>query len=117
LADPKEMHPGILRQMVREHEVFVLLYRTSHRATFDAIQGLWRDLIAGRGDVMLFVVANGGDDDVVSSEREGQVLADKLGATFWPMSAKTGHGAGDEEVIAMAKKILLHRLRRGSRES
>jgi hypothetical protein len=66
---------------------------------------------------MLFVVANGGDDDVVSSEREGQVLADKLGATFWPMSAKTGHGAGDEEVIAMAKKILLHRLRRGSRES
>jgi GTPase SAR1 family protein len=109
LADPKEMHSGILRQMVREHEVFVLVYRTSNRATFEAVEGLWRDLIAERGDSMSFVVANGGDDDVVS-EREGQVLADKLGATLWPMSAKTGHGAGDEQLAAVAKKILLRRL-------
>jgi hypothetical protein len=52
LADPKEMNPGILQQMVREHEVFVLLYRTSDRTTFQAIEGLWRDLIAERGDSM-----------------------------------------------------------------
>jgi GTPase SAR1 family protein len=110
LADPKEMNPGILQQMVREHEVFVLLYRTSDRATFQAIEGLWRDLIAGRGDSMSFVVANGGDDDVVSG-REGQALADKLGATFWPMSAKTGQGAAEQQVAAMAKTILLRRMR------
>jgi hypothetical protein len=116
LADPKEMNPGILQQMVRDHEVFVLLYRTSKRATFDAVEGMWRDLIARRGDVMLFVVANGGDDGVVS-EREGQALADKLGAIFWQMSAKTGHGTGDEQLATMAKKILLHRLRRENSES
>jgi GTPase SAR1 family protein len=109
LADPKEMHPGILRQMVREHEVFVLVYRTSNRATFEAVEGLWRELIAERGDSMSFVVANSGDDDVVS-EWEGQVLADKLGATFWPMSAKTGQGAGDEQLAAVAEKILLRRM-------
>jgi len=109
LADPKEMIPGILRQIVREYDVFVLLYRTSDRATFEAVEALWRDLIAGRGDCMLFVVANGGDDDVIS-EREGRFMADKLGATFWPMSAKTGHGAGDEQLAAMAKQMLLRKL-------
>ena len=109
LADPKEMIPGILRQMVRDHDVFVLLYRTSDRATFEAVEALWRDLIAERGDSMLFVVANGGNDDVIS-EREGRSMADKLGATFWPMSAKTGHGAGDEQLAAMAKQMLLRKL-------
>jgi GTPase SAR1 family protein len=110
LADPKEMHPGILRQMVREHEVFVLVYRTSDRATFEAVEGLWRDLTTGRGDSVVFLVANGGEDDVVS-EGEGQAMAERLGATFWPLSAKTGHGAAEDNVAAMAKTILLRKMR------
>jgi GTPase SAR1 family protein len=109
LADPAEMNPGILQQMVREHEVFVLVYRTSNRATFEVVEGLWRNLIAEKGDSVVFLVANGGEDDVVS-EGEGQAMAERLGATFWPLSAKTGYGAAEEQVVAMAKTILLRKM-------
>jgi len=43
LGDPKEMTPGILQQMVRNNEAYVLLYRTADGATFEAAEGLWRD--------------------------------------------------------------------------
>jgi len=56
-------------------------------------------------------VANGEDGGVTSTE--GQQLANKLGATFWPLSAKTGDGADEEHLIIMAKAILRHRHEKG----
>ena len=111
LGDPKEMITGILQQMVRDNEAHALLYRTADRATFEAAVRLWREHIAGRTDGNVFLVANGEDEGVTLTE--GKQLADKLGATFWPLSAKTGEGAGEEQLIAMAKAILLHRYGKG----
>ena len=111
LGDPKEMTPGVLQLMVRDSEAHALLYRTADRRTFDAVEGLWREHIAGRTDGKVFVVANGEDEGV--TQTEGRQLADKLRATFWPLSAKTGDGTGKEQLIVMAKAILLHRQTKG----
>jgi len=111
LADPKEMIPGILQQMVRDNEAHVLLYRTADRGTFEAVEGLWQDHIAGRTGGKVFLVANGEDEGV--TQAEGKQLADRLGASFWLLSAKTGDGAGEEQLIVIAKAILLHRCEKG----
>lgn len=111
LADPKEMIPGILQQMVRDNEAHVLLYRTADRSTFDAVEELWRENVAGRTGGKVFLVANGVDEGVTKTE--GKQLADKLGATFWPLSAETGDGAGEEQLVDMAKAVLLHRHQQG----
>ena len=111
LGDPKEMIPGILQQMVRDNEAHALLYRTADRATFEAAERLWREHIAGKTDGNVFLVANGEDEGVTLTE--GRQSADRLGATFWPLSAKTGEGAGEEQLIAMAKAILLYRYEKG----
>lgn len=111
LGNPEEMIPGILQQMVRDNEAHALLYRTADRATFEAAEALWREHFAGRRDGNVFLVANGEDERVTSTE--GRQLADILGATFWPLSAKTGEGAREEQLIAMAKAILLHRYYKG----
>lgn len=111
LGDPKEMIPGILQQMVRDNEAHALLYRTTDRTTFEAVEGMWREHIAGRTGGKVFVVANGEDEGV--TQTEGQDLAEKLGATFWPLSAKTGDGAGEENLVGVAKAMLLHRHQQG----
>jgi hypothetical protein len=111
LGDPKEMIPGILQQMVRDDEAHILPYRTANRGTFEAVDELWREHIAGRTGGKVFLVANGEDEGV--TQIEGRQLADRLGATFWPLSAKTGDGAGEEQLAAMAKAILLHRHQKG----
>jgi hypothetical protein len=111
LGAPKEMIPGILQQMVRDNEAHALMYRTTDRGTFEAVEVLWREHIAGRTDGKVFLVANGEDEEV--TQTEGRELADRLGATFWPLSAKTGDGAGEEQLINMAKATLLHRYRKG----
>lgn len=106
------MIPGILQQMMRDNEAHALLYRTANRATFEAAEGLWREHIAGRTDGNVFLVTNGDEDEGVDPT-EGKQLADRMGATFWPLSAKTGDGAGQEQLIAMAKAILLNRHQKG----
>lgn len=111
LGDPKEMIPGILQQMVRDNEAHALLYRTADRTTLKAVEGLWQEHIAGRTGGKVFVVANGEDEGV--TQIEGRQLADRLGANFWPLSAKTGDGTGEEQLIVMAKAILLHRCAKG----
>jgi len=111
LGDPKEMIPGILQQMVRDNEAHILPYRVANRGTFEAADGLWREHIAGKTGGKVFLVANGEDEGV--TQNEGRQLAHRLGATFWPLSAKTGDGAGEEQLAAMAKAILLHRLQKG----
>jgi hypothetical protein len=111
LGDPKEMIPDILQQMVRDNEAHALLYRTLDRRSFEAVEVLWREHIAGRTDGKVFLVANGKDEEV--TQIEARQLADKLEATFWPLSAKTGDGAGEEQLISMAKAILLHRYSKG----
>ena len=111
LGDPQEMIPGILQQMVRDNEAHALLYRTADRGTFEAVEMLCREHIAGRTDGKVFLVANGEGEEV--TQTEGRHLADRLGAIFWPLSAKTGDGAGEEQLINMAKAILLHRYRKG----
>jgi len=111
LGDPKEMIPGILQQMVRDNEAHALLYRTADRATFEAVESLWREHIVGRTGGKVFVVANGEDEGVAPDE--GKQLANRLSATFWPLSAQTGKGAGKEQLIAMAKAILLNRHEKG----
>lgn len=111
LGDPKEMIPSILQQMVRDNEAHALLYRTADRGTFQAVEVLWREYIAGRTDGKVFLVANGEEEGV--TQTEGRQLADSLGATFWPLSAKTGDGAGEKQLINMAKAILLHRHTKG----
>jgi hypothetical protein len=111
LGDPREMTPDILQLMVRDNEAHILLYRTADRATFDAVEGLWREHIAGRTNGKVFVVANGEDEGV--TQIEGKKLADRMGATFWPLSAQTGDGAGEEQLVAMARAVLLHRYEKG----
>lgn len=111
LGDPKEMIPGILQQMVRDNEAHALLYRTADRGTFEAVEVLWREHIVGRTDGKVFLVANGEGEGV--TQTQGRQLADRLRATFWPLSAKTGDGAGEEQLINMAKAILLHRYGKG----
>lgn len=111
LGDPKEMIPGILQQMVRDNEAYALLYRTADRGTFEAVEVLWCDHIAGRAGGKVFLMANGEEEAV--TQTEGKQLADRLGATFWPLSAKTRDGAGEEHLINMAKAMLLHRYRKG----
>jgi GTPase SAR1 family protein len=120
LADPTLMHPDMLRGLVRAHEAFVLVYRTTERRTFEAVEGLWRNWIAGMGKGEVFVVANGGDEgedgvDIVS-EDEGRKMAERIGAAFWSLSAKTGEGAGEEQIVNMARAIMLHRIRRNGAE-
>lgn len=112
LTDAAQMIPSVLQYLVRAHEAFILVYRTADRATFEAVEGLWRDHIAGKGEGAVLVVANGGEGNDVVSESEGQDMADKLGATFWQLSAKTGDGAAKEQLVAMAKSILLSNTRR-----
>ncbi|KAK4902063.1 hypothetical protein LTR27_000965 [Elasticomyces elasticus] len=109
LADAAEINHGMLQQMVREADAFMLVYRTSDRGTFDGIASLWQHHIAGKVEGPGFVVANGGGDDVISP-RDGQATADSLGAAFWQLSAKTGHGAAEKQLVAMARTILLQRL-------
>jgi hypothetical protein len=111
LGDPKEMIPGILQQMVRDNEAYVLLYRTVDRGTFEAVEELWQQHIAGRTGGKVFIVANGEEEGVTHTE--GKRLAGTLGATFWPLSAKTGDGAGEEQLVAVAKAILLYRHEQG----
>jgi GTPase SAR1 family protein len=120
LADPTLMHPDMLRGLVRAHEAFVLVYRTTERRTFEAVEGLWRNWIAGMGKGEVFVVANGGDEgedgvDIVS-EDEGRKMAERIGAAFWSLSAKTGEGAGEEQIVNMTRAIILHRVRRNGAE-
>jgi GTPase SAR1 family protein len=120
LADPALMHADMLRGSVRAHEAFVLVYRTTERGTFEAVEGLWRNWIAGMGEGEVFVVANGGDEgedgvDIVS-EDEGRKMAERIGAAFWSLSAKTGEGAGEEQIVNMARAIMLHRIRRNGAE-
>jgi hypothetical protein len=111
LGNPKEMIPGILQQMVRDNEAHALLYRTADRGTFEAVEVLWREHIAGRTGGKLFLMANGEDEGV--TQIEGRQLAERMGATFWPLSAKTGDGAGEEQLINIAKAILLRRYTKG----
>lgn len=116
LTDPALMHADMLRGLARAHEAFVLVYRTTERRTFEAVEGLWRDWVDGEGEGEVFVVANGTDgregrEDVVS-EDEGWEVAQRIGAAFWPLSAKTGEGAGEERIVAMARAILSRRIRR-----
>lgn len=112
LTDAAKMIPSVLQYLVRAHEAFILVYRTADRATFEAVEGLWRDHIAEKRECAVLVVANGGEGNDVVSESEGQDMADSLGATFWQLSAKTGDGAAEEQLVAMAKSILLYNMRR-----
>jgi hypothetical protein len=97
--------------MVRDNEAHALLYRTADRGTFEAVEVLWREHIAGRTGGKLFLMANGEDEGV--TQIEGKQLAERMGATFWPLSAKTGDGAGEEQLINIAKAILLRRYTKG----
>ena len=111
LEDPKEMIPSILQQIVHDNEAFALLYRTADRATLDTVGGLWREHIAKRTNGYVFLVADGKAGEITPTE--GKRLADRLGATFWSLSAKTKVGAGERQLITMTKAILLHRYRKG----
>ena len=113
LADARIMIQSLLRHMVQINEAYVLVYRSADRGTFEPVKGLWQDYIAGEREKLVFVVANGQRDDSVS-EREGRELADGLGATFLRMDAKSGDGAAEEDVVAIARAILLHRMRQGT---
>jgi GTPase SAR1 family protein len=120
LADPALMHVDMLMGLVRAHEAFVLVYRTTERRTFEAVEGLWRNWIAEKGEGEVFVVANGGnegeDGEDIVSEDEGRKMAERIGAAFWSLSAKTGEGAGEEQIANMARAIMLHRVRRNGAE-
>jgi L-amino acid N-acyltransferase YncA len=61
----------------------------------------------------MFVIANKTDydeKDWAVTAQEGEAFSATIGATFIPMSAKTGDGTGSDLLAKMTKLILLRRI-------
>ncbi|TCD70725.1 Ras GTPase [Steccherinum ochraceum] len=116
--EPSYRNPRMLENACKEGDGFLLVYSVDSRQSLDAIQTFldeisqWRDgAEGGRGMPPLVVVGNkcdlkGGEREV--SFRDGQQVADKLGAGFFEVSAKEGVNVREpyEEV---ARRVLTRR--------
>ena len=118
---------------MRHCETCVFVYDVHNRASFEAVKTYHRNFLLERTlekpscllqcspscmprpsyQGVMFVIANKTDydeKDWVVTAQEGEAFSATIGATFIPMSAKTGDGTSRDLLAKMTKLILLRRI-------
>ena len=117
---------------LRHCEACIFVYDVGNRASFDAVKWYYENLSHERSlerlycDVgcspvckprppylgSIFVIANKfarNEGEWATTRQEGEDLCASIGATFFPMSCKTGEGGGRVNLESMTFQILLKR--------
>ena len=106
----QERYRGMTPMYYRGGQVAIIMYAINDRSSFDGVFQ-WLDSLKENADpdIILFLVANKCDldsDRLVTSE-EGNSCAEKIGAHFYEVSAKTGQGI--EDLFGEIPKIFLEK--------
>jgi small GTP-binding protein len=89
----QEVYRAIVPIYTRDSAAALLVYDTSAFRSFGSLEH-WHSVVMDHqaSDIKLYVVANKIDLPAVVSDQQGRLIADKFGASYHEVSAKTGEG-------------------------
>ncbi|KAM0441003.1 hypothetical protein ACHAPT_000308 [Fusarium lateritium] len=103
-------NPAMVKWAAEREDALICVYSVADRSSFEHLQTLCKDipLPPPPEGAVLFVAASKTDlPDWKVSLEEGRQLSSSIGAEFLIMSAKTGAGCGDDDVVALVDHVYL----------
>eukprot|EP00475_Leptophrys_vorax_P022399 TRINITY_DN3050_c0_g1_i1.p1 TRINITY_DN3050_c0_g1~~TRINITY_DN3050_c0_g1_i1.p1 ORF type:complete len:121 (-),score=22.77 TRINITY_DN3050_c0_g1_i1:96-458(-) len=90
----------MLRSYIRNSFGIFIMFDVTNPESFERVRSVWNPKIDeyGSGRVVKLLVANkcdAGTDERKVSPREGQAMADEIGARYFEVSSRTGDGVAE----------------------